>query len=111
MGDWIVEQIREKEKKPGSRAVRREAAKFCRANGYEVRNDEWLGVWSVGRSVERGLFVRAFGSVGVGGRDRDRPVAVHGNLDFADGERDRDVPVRATPNPGERVEGVRSTDS
>jgi|AntDeeMinimDraft_6_1070357.scaffolds.fasta_scaffold06646_3 hypothetical protein len=44
MGDWIVEQIREKEKLPGSRAVRREAAKFCRANGYEVRNDEWLGV-------------------------------------------------------------------
>ncbi|MCU4801692.1 hypothetical protein OB920_15035 [Halobacteria archaeon HArc-gm2] len=44
MGDWIVEQIREKEKLPGSRAVRREAADFCRSNGYEVRNDEWLGV-------------------------------------------------------------------
>lgn len=42
--DWIVERIHEKEKLPGSRAVRREAAKFCRANGYEVRNDEWLGI-------------------------------------------------------------------
>ena len=44
IGDWIVEQIREKEKLPGSRDVRRQAAKFCRANGYSVRNDEWLGV-------------------------------------------------------------------
>ena len=42
--DWIVEHIREKQKLPGSRAVRREAAKFCRENGYEIRNDEWLGV-------------------------------------------------------------------
>jgi hypothetical protein len=42
--DWIVDRIREKGKLPGSRAVRREAAKVCRASGYEVRNDEWLGV-------------------------------------------------------------------
>ena len=42
--DWIVERIRDEERVPGSRAVRRQAAKFCRANGYEVRNDEWLGV-------------------------------------------------------------------
>lgn len=42
--DWIVDQILEKEKLPGSRAVRRKAAKFCRANGYQVRNDDWLGV-------------------------------------------------------------------
>ncbi|MFC7097480.1 hypothetical protein [Halobaculum marinum] len=42
--DWIVEQIHEKRALPGSRSVRREAASFCRANGYEVRNDEWLGV-------------------------------------------------------------------
>lgn len=41
--DWIVEQIRDKEKIPSSRAVRKRAAKFCRENGYEVRNDEWLG--------------------------------------------------------------------
>ncbi|MEF8785945.1 MAG: hypothetical protein V5A45_08430 [Haloarculaceae archaeon] len=42
--DWIVDQITENETLPGSRAVRREAAKFCRANGYQIRNDEWLGV-------------------------------------------------------------------
>jgi len=44
VADWIIEQIHEKGKLPGSRAVRRRAVKFCRANGYEVRNDEWLGV-------------------------------------------------------------------
>ncbi|MEF8914563.1 DUF5789 family protein [Natronomonas sp.] len=42
--EWIVERIHEKEELPGSRAVRREAASFCRENGYEVRNDEWLGI-------------------------------------------------------------------
>ncbi|WP_181685571.1 DUF5789 family protein [Halorhabdus salina] len=42
--EWIVEHIDEKGKLPGSRAVRREAAKFCRSNGYEVRVDEWLGI-------------------------------------------------------------------
>ena len=44
IGDWILEQLQDDEKLPGSRAVRRQAAKFCRANGYSVRNDEWLGV-------------------------------------------------------------------
>lgn len=44
IADWIVERIGEKEAVPGSRDVRRRAAKFCRKNGYEVRNDEWLGV-------------------------------------------------------------------
>jgi hypothetical protein len=42
--EWIVEEIDENGKLPGSRAVRREAAKFCRSNGYEVRVDEWLGI-------------------------------------------------------------------
>jgi hypothetical protein len=42
--DWIVERIETKGKLPGSRDVRRQAAKFCRAEGYEIRNDEWLGV-------------------------------------------------------------------
>lgn len=41
--DWIVERIHKKGKLPGSRAVRKRAAEFCRANGYGVRNDEWLG--------------------------------------------------------------------
>lgn len=44
MADWIVDRIEEKSKLPGSRAVRREAAKYCRSNGYEIRTDEWLGV-------------------------------------------------------------------
>jgi hypothetical protein len=44
ISDWIVERIRDKERLPSSRAVRREAAEFCRTNGYQVRNDEWLGV-------------------------------------------------------------------
>ena len=44
VGDWIVEQIREKGALPKSRAVRRRAAKFCRANGYEIRVDDWLGI-------------------------------------------------------------------
>ncbi len=44
IADWIVEHLREKESLPGSRAVRRQATKFCRANGYEIRNDEWLGI-------------------------------------------------------------------
>ena len=42
--DWIVERIHDKEKLPGSRAVRREAAKISRKSGYEISNDEWLGV-------------------------------------------------------------------
>ncbi len=42
--DWIVEQIREKEKLPSSRAVRRHASKFCRENGYPISKDSWLGV-------------------------------------------------------------------
>jgi len=44
IGDWIVERIHEKELLPTSRAVRRQAAKFCRSNGYTVRDDEWLGI-------------------------------------------------------------------
>lgn len=42
--DWIVDRIREDETLPGSRDVRRQAAEFCRSNGYRIRNDEWLGV-------------------------------------------------------------------
>jgi hypothetical protein len=44
ISDWIVERVHEKEKLPGSRAVRRQAAKFCRSEGYEIRDDEWLGI-------------------------------------------------------------------
>lgn len=42
--EWIVAYIDDKEELPGSRAVRREAAKFCRKNGYQIRNEEWLGI-------------------------------------------------------------------
>lgn len=44
LSDWIVQQIHENEKLPGSRGLRRKAAAFCREQGYEIRNDEWLGV-------------------------------------------------------------------
>lgn len=44
IADWILERIHEKDSLPGSRDVRRRAAKYCRAHGYAVRNDEWLGV-------------------------------------------------------------------
>lgn len=44
VADWLVAQIRDEGTLPDSRAVRRRAAAFCRANGYPVRNDEWLGV-------------------------------------------------------------------
>lgn len=43
VADWIVEHIHEKGKLPGSRAVRKRAATYCRDSGYEVRDDEWLG--------------------------------------------------------------------
>jgi len=44
IADWIVDEIARKGKLPGSRAVRRQAAKLCRENGYRIRNDEWLGI-------------------------------------------------------------------
>lgn len=44
VADWTVAEIEESRKLPGSRAVRRQAAKICRANGHEIRTDEWLGV-------------------------------------------------------------------
>ncbi|WP_323192100.1 hypothetical protein [Halostella sp. PRR32] len=44
ISDWVVGQIRDKEALPDSRALRRQAAKYCRENGYQIRDDEWLGV-------------------------------------------------------------------
>lgn len=43
IADWIIDRIRETGDLPGSRAVRRQAATVCRASGYEISNDEWLG--------------------------------------------------------------------
>lgn len=42
--DWVVDQIRDKEKLPTSRQLRRQAAKVCRENGYQIRKDDWLGI-------------------------------------------------------------------
>jgi hypothetical protein len=41
---WILDQITEKGKLPGSRAVRREGGKIARKHGYEVSNNDWLGI-------------------------------------------------------------------
>jgi hypothetical protein len=40
---WIVGELAEKDKLPRSRRLRKRAAAFCRDNGYEVRDDDWLG--------------------------------------------------------------------
>ncbi|EMA61173.1 DUF5789 family protein [Halorubrum lipolyticum] len=42
--DWVVDRIREKETLPTSRQIRRQAAKVCRQEGHQVRNDDWLGI-------------------------------------------------------------------
>lgn len=44
IADWIVDRTRETESLPGSRAVRRQAAKHCRSQGYEISNNDWLGI-------------------------------------------------------------------
>lgn len=41
--DWIVGRIDDTGSFPASRRVRKEAAAVCRQNGYEIRDDEWLG--------------------------------------------------------------------
>ncbi|WP_050033522.1 DUF5789 family protein [Halorubrum halophilum] len=42
--DWVVDRIRDKEKLPTSRQIRRQAAKICREEGHQIRNDDWLGI-------------------------------------------------------------------
>jgi hypothetical protein len=42
--DWIVERVETDQSFPGSRAIRRQAATVCRAHGYEISNNDWLGV-------------------------------------------------------------------
>ncbi|GAB7095151.1 hypothetical protein JCM30237_23040 [Halolamina litorea] len=42
--DWIVDHIEETGSLPSSRDVRREGAELAREYGYDVGNDEWLGV-------------------------------------------------------------------
>jgi hypothetical protein len=40
---WIVGEIDADGELPSSRAVRKRAREFCRANDYEIRDDSWLG--------------------------------------------------------------------
>jgi hypothetical protein len=42
--DWIVERVGETGSFPGSREIRRQAARTCRAKGYTISNNDWLGV-------------------------------------------------------------------
>lgn len=44
LADWIVDVVHRDGRVPSSRAVRRRGAVYCRANGYEVRDDSWLSV-------------------------------------------------------------------
>lgn len=44
ISDWILEQITEKGELPGSRGVRRQGGKIARKHGFEVSNNDWLGV-------------------------------------------------------------------
>lgn len=43
VADWIHQEIDDTGTLPGSRRVRKRAARFCRENGYEIRDDQWLG--------------------------------------------------------------------
>ncbi|MDS0300207.1 hypothetical protein NDI76_15780 [Halogeometricum sp. S1BR25-6] len=41
--EWIIEQIQTNQKRPGSRAVRQRARKYCQENDYEISDNNWLG--------------------------------------------------------------------
>jgi hypothetical protein len=41
--DWLVDRVDDTGSYPPSRRLRKEAAAVCRRNGYEIRDDEWLG--------------------------------------------------------------------
>jgi hypothetical protein len=43
VANWVVEQIESTGQRPSSKAVRQRAVTFCRNNGYDVPNDDWLG--------------------------------------------------------------------
>ena len=43
VADWGVGQVADTGSYPPSRRLRKEAAAVCRRNGYEIRDDEWLG--------------------------------------------------------------------
>lgn len=43
LATWIADRIREKEKLPSSKQVRKQGAKICRDAGYSVSTNDWLG--------------------------------------------------------------------
>lgn len=42
--EWVLDVVRRDGRVPSSRAVRRRAAVYCRVNGYELGEDNWLSV-------------------------------------------------------------------
>jgi len=43
VADWIIERLETGDGRPSSKAVRQRAQKYCRQNGYEVSNNDWMG--------------------------------------------------------------------
>lgn len=43
LAQWIQEQIRERERFPDGRRVRKRGAELCRENGHQVSTGSWLG--------------------------------------------------------------------
>ena len=43
VANWIVEQLETGGERPSSKAVRRRAREYCRTNGYDVSDNDWLG--------------------------------------------------------------------
>jgi len=43
LATWVADTIREKEKLPTSRRVRKKGAEICRDAGYSVSTEDWLG--------------------------------------------------------------------
>ena len=43
LAQWIQAQIRERERFPSGRSVRKRGARICRENGHEVSTGSWLG--------------------------------------------------------------------
>lgn len=43
VADWVVERLEEENERPSSREVRERAEEFCRENGYDVSDNDWLG--------------------------------------------------------------------
>lgn len=42
VAEWILEELERTGERPSSRAVRQRAVTYCRENGHEISNNEWL---------------------------------------------------------------------